>query len=104
MANDTRSHRRRRQPTLDGLPEQTHYADTGCEVAISCLGCPLPQCKFDDIAWYRDYMMRNRDELMLAEYHEQRLSVFTVAQRFNVSPRTVHRALRRAQTPVAAAG
>ena len=98
-----RSHRRRHEPVLDGLPEQVHYADTGCEVSISCLICPLPRCKFDDPAWYQSYRREGRDLQLIGAHHEG-LSVFQVAERFSVSPRTVHRALQRTQAPVAVAG
>ncbi len=97
----TRSHRRRHEPVLDGLPEQMHYADTGCEVAVSCLACPLPRCKFDDPVWYQAYRRKGRDAEVLTVYRQEGLSVFEVAKRFNVNPRTVHRALRRAQAPAA---
>ena len=39
-------------PVLDAMPEFYHYEDTGCEVSSSCLDCPLPQCKYDDPAWF----------------------------------------------------
>ena len=97
----TKSHRRRHEPVLDGLPELMHYADTGCEVSPSCLVCPLPQCKFDDPVWYQEYKRQGRDVQVLAAYQDEGLSVFEVARRFNVSPRTVHRALRRIRQPVA---
>ena len=97
MRTYVRSHRRRNEPAIDGLPEQVHYADTGCEVSASCLACPLPKCKHDDPAWYQDYRRQGRDLQVFAAYTNERLSVFEVAQRFNVSPRTVHRAIRRAQ-------
>ena len=102
MRTYARSRRRRHEPVLDGLPELMHYADTGCEVAVSCLQCPLPQCKYDDPAWYQAYKRHNRDTEVLAAYREDGLSVFQVAERFSVSPRTVHRALKRARVPVAA--
>jgi hypothetical protein len=100
----SRSHRRRHEPVLDGLPEQVHYTDTGCEVAISCLGCPLEQCKFDDPVWYQALRRQDRDEQLLSACRQDGISVFEVASQFSVSPRTVHRALRRAKSPVAVAG
>ena len=103
MRNYPKSYRRRHEPVLDGLPEQMHYSDTGCEVSISCLICPLPQCKFDDPVWYQTYRRQGRDTLVLDAYRNDGLSVFEVAQRFKVSPRTVHRALRRALEPAMAA-
>ena len=96
-----RSHRRRHEPVLDGLPELMHYADTGCEVSVSCLVCPLPQCKYDDPAWYQAYKRQGRDVQVLSAYQQEGLSVFEVARRFNVSPRTVHRALKRVRAPLA---
>lgn len=30
----------------DAYPEEADYEDTGCEVAPSCLRCPLPACKY----------------------------------------------------------
>jgi hypothetical protein len=97
MSNYGRSYRRRHEPFLDGLPEQMHYSDTGCEVSMSCLECPLPQCKFDDPAWYQAYKRQGRDMEVVWAYKEERLSVFQVARRFGVSPRTVHRAIRRSE-------
>ena len=103
MRNYTRSYRRRHEPMLDGLPEQMHYVDTGCEVSGSCLMCTLPQCKFDDPSWYQAFRRQGRDLELQAAHQYEGLSVFEVAQRFRISPRTVHRALRRAEQPVAVA-
>ncbi len=103
MNRYTKTRRRRNEPILDGLPEQQSYADTGCEVSGACLSCPLPQCKFDDPAWYREFRRQTRDlEYFLAQKLEG-LSVFEIARRCRVSPRTVHRGIRRVQdTPLAA--
>ena len=101
MRTYTRSHRRRHEPTLDGLPEQMHYRDTGCEVSSSCLTCPLPQCKFDDPVWYQQYRRQGRDQQVLDSYQRQGMNVFQLAEHFSVSPRTIHRVLRRNRQPVA---
>ena len=37
----------------DKLVTQSIYTDTGCDVSPSCLACPLPACKYDDMAGYR---------------------------------------------------
>jgi AraC-like DNA-binding protein len=100
MRNYTRSHRRRHEPRLDGLPEQMHYADTGCEVSASCLSCTLPQCKFDNPTWYQAYRRQSRDLELQEAHNAEGLSVFEIAKRFHVSPRTVHRGLRRVKQPV----
>ena len=86
--------RKRYEPNLDTLPENLHYNDTGCEVFSSCLECPLPQCKYDDPSWYHQFKQDSRDEAILDTY-KNGLTVFQVASRFNVSSRTIHRALRR---------
>jgi hypothetical protein len=75
VRNYTRSHRRRYEPIIDGLPEQMHYVDTGCEVAMSCLACPLPRCKFDDPAWYQAYRRQGRDIEVLDACRTEGLSV-----------------------------
>ena len=41
MSIYTKPRNRREEPALDRLPEQMHYADTGCEASMSCLECPL---------------------------------------------------------------
>lgn len=97
MRNYIKPYRRRSEPFLDSLPEQMHYADTGCEASFSCLSCPLPQCKYDDPMWYQAYKRRDRDLELLAMYRAEKLSAFDVATHFGVSPRTVHRAVKRAQ-------
>ena len=84
----------------DTLPENVQYQDTGCEVNASCLTCPLPQCKFDDPAWYQQYRRDNRDRRIYAEC-ARGLTVFQAAAVFEISPRTVHRALRRMRMPTA---
>ena len=70
---------------------------------MSCLECPLPRCRFDDPAWYQAYRLRERDEEIAWAYQYENLHVFEVATRFGISVRTVHRALRRIQTPLASA-
>lgn len=95
MSKSAKTNRGRYAPMPDGLPEQMHYADTGCEASLSCLMCPLPMCKFDDPAWYQEHKRRERDKEVVAAFREDGLHVFEVADRLGVSVRTVHRALRR---------
>jgi AraC-like DNA-binding protein len=89
----------RRELTFDALPEQMAYQDTGCEVSRSCLHCPLPICKYDDPVWYQQYRRHGRDLQVLEVYKREGGDVTTLAERFGVSPRTIHRALRRVQAP-----
>ena len=94
-----KAYRRRREPIVDALPEQMAYRDTGCEVSSSCLACPLPQCKFDDPVWYQQYRRQSRDDDIVTAHRRGDITVFQLASRFGLSPRTVHRALRRAMEP-----
>ena len=101
MSNYPYAYRRRSETRSDALPEQVSYQDTGCEASPSCLACPLPQCKYDDPAWYQQYRRQGRDQLILDAYTNERATVFQLAERFQLSPRTIHRALHRSRMPLA---
>ena len=92
---------RRHEPRMDSLPELMSYQDTGCEVSPSCLSCPLPQCKYDDPVWYQQYRRQGRDHLILSAFTDDGATVLQLAERFQLSPRTIHRALHRSRLPVA---
>ena len=67
-----------------------NYPDTGCEIAPSCLRCPLPQCKYDlpvqsQRRYVRDY------QVVLIEG----LTVGAAANLLGVSERTIFRAKAR---------
>ena len=90
---------------MDVLPEHFPYRDNGCEVSQSCLSCPLPKCKHDDPGWLRSYRRDQRDRHLLSVRRHENASVGDLAQRFQISERTVHRILARAngrEVPVAA--
>ncbi len=75
--------------------EEYIYRDDGCEISRSCLSCPLPQCKYDDPRWYMEERRKERDRRVLETKERENLSVSEVARRFELSPRTVFRILRR---------
>ncbi len=78
----------------DTLPENTRYKDDGCDVSPACLECPLPLCKYDDPGWMERESKRVRDDSI----YRAKLagdSVSDIALRFGVSPRTVHRVIKR---------
>jgi|TARA_B110000196_G_scaffold261153_1_gene232552 hypothetical protein len=79
----------------DTLPENINYRDDGCEVSYSCLVCPLPICKFDDPGWLQRESRQSRDEAMITARRFESLSVSQIAERFEVSTRTVHRVLKQ---------
>ena len=81
--------RRIREPGID------HYSDNGCEVALTCLECPLSRCKFDDMAWFISYRRLARDFRIASAVHSEGLSISEAAQRFSVTTRTIFRVLNR---------
>ena len=89
------TNRKRHEPIVDALPDFFPYRDDGCEVSPSCLRCPLSQCKYDDPLAYQRGLRRQRDQEVLDVRHRERVTVPELAQRFELSVRTVHRILRR---------
>lgn len=65
--------------------------DTGCELASSCLGCPLTDCK-DDVP--RSLSLQRRRNKQIRELAGEK-SVAGLARQFNLSERTIQRVLRR---------
>ena len=80
---------------IDVVPESYPYRDEGCKVSPSCLKCPLPQCKYDDPGWLQRYRRQERDREVVASLRRNGLTVPEAAARFDLSPRTVFRILRR---------
>ena len=80
--------------TTRGLPENTVYEDTGCDLAPSCLECPLALCKYDDPngARYDRTVMRDTEIMRL---FAEGLKVSAIALRVNISNRTVYRVIQR---------
>ena len=80
---------------VDTIPEYYHYEDTGCEVAPSCLSCPLPRCKYDDPVWFQRHRRMAQDLKIWATMRSEGLTVEAAAERFSVTVRTVFRIMRR---------
>jgi hypothetical protein len=51
-------------PVDDPLPEDTFYRDEGCEVARSCLACPLALCVLDRPGSTSERRREGRDRLI----------------------------------------
>jgi hypothetical protein len=82
--------------TRDGLPENTHYHDDGCDLHDSCLTCPLPACRYE--------MPPGRARALaqaaaLGRLLETGTTMDEAAAVLGVSRRTVYR-LRRIAVPV----
>ena len=84
-----------RVTALDTFPENYHYEDTGCEVSVSCLSCPLPQCKYDDPGWFQKHRRIARDLKVWSTMLSESLTVEEAAERFSVTVRTVFRIIHR---------
>jgi len=81
----------------DLLPEESPYEDAGCEMAPLCLKCPFPKCLEDEPRGKQKHLRRSRDETMRQMRREGK-SVAEIAGIFDVSRRTVQRALKRTAT------
>jgi hypothetical protein len=74
-------------------PEFCHYRDEGCELAKSCLRCPFPKCVYD-LPWGRLKCIKSLRDKEIARLHiEEKISITELVDRFNVSLRTVYRAV-----------
>jgi hypothetical protein len=85
---------RERRARHDSLPENAEYRDEGCDLFASCLGCPLPRCRYDEPGGARMMLNRVRDQEIRRLHYEAALSVDEIAMRYRVSRRTVFRVLR----------
>ena len=81
-----------------GLPENQDYTDTGCEIASSCLRCPLAMCKYDDPNWKGRSRNLLRDQ-EIVRLRSKGLRVADIAKICNTSDRTVYRVIQRDLAP-----
>ena len=85
--------------TLKGQPAHLDddptngYPDNGCEESLTCLTCPLPMCRWDDMDWYLQ-LRQARREVWLAglakDYGEE-----DIMRHYNVGKKTLRRAVAR---------
>lgn len=79
----------------DALPEHTSYRDEGCELHDACLTCPLPRCRHDVRGGARTILNADRDREIRRCRDEELMPIDAIAVHFEVSRRTVFRALSR---------
>ena len=77
----------------DLLPEYCRYRDEGCDLAESCLNCPFTECIYDQPRGKVSRSKAVRNEQIIQVYKKGSCSLSELAERFNVSIRTVQRAL-----------
>ncbi|MCK9487551.1 MAG: helix-turn-helix domain-containing protein [Dehalococcoidia bacterium] len=87
---------RARNVRSDALPEHMDYRDDGCDLFPSCLSCPLARCRYDVPGGVRALLNQERDHQIRVLREDAGLSVDEIAERFQVSRRTVFRALSTA--------
>ena len=78
-------------------PEYCRYRDDGCELADSCLNCPFPKCIYEQPRGRQRWLKSLRDKEIVRLFTAEGVGVKELALRFGVSPRTVQRALGRAE-------
>jgi hypothetical protein len=71
--------------------------DDGCDVAVSCLACPLAQCRYDNPAFYQASLLQTRDAQVLEIQRREGLKPGALATRTGLGVRTIHRILARAR-------
>ena len=81
---------------LELPPEYCHYRDNGCDLADSCLNCPLPKCIYDEPGGRQHWVKGLRDREMARLFSTEGKGMRELALVFGVSQRTVQRALKLA--------
>ena len=79
---------------LDLPPEYHHYRDEGCDLADSCLNCPLQKCIYDEPGGRQRWLKRQRDREIARLFIAEGKGVKELALMFGLSQRTVQRALK----------
>ena len=80
---------------IDLPPEYCHYQDNGCELADSCLNCPVARCVYDEPGGKQRYIKRLRDKQILELFTTEGKGMGELAAMFGISQRTVQRVLKR---------
>ena len=77
----------------DLLPEDFPYSDEGCELAPSCLNCSFPWCIKEE-PWGKEKLLKSRRAERMLELKKEGKGIKEIARIFEVSTRTVQRALK----------
>jgi hypothetical protein len=80
---------------LDLLPEYCRYQDEGCELASSCLNCPLPKCIHYQPGGRQRWLKRARDKEIARRFTTEGKGIKELALEFGVSQRTIQRTLKK---------
>jgi hypothetical protein len=77
----------------DALSDDAHYLDSGCELARSCLRCPLPRCQHDEPGRVRAWLTSARDREIARLRTEHRAPIEALAETYGLERRTIFRIL-----------
>ena len=84
-------------PAFDTRAEYPVLPDDGCEIAPSCLRCPLPQCKYDDPGGVARARKQARDQQVLDAYYSGGMSWDELVRKYHLSERTLRRIIAAEQ-------
>lgn len=88
---------------MDALPEHLDYRDGGCDLAPSCLRCPLARCRYDEPGGARKLFQSSRDGAVRAR-RDEGIGINALAREFDISRRSVFRILARCLSAAARSG
>jgi hypothetical protein len=75
----------------DALPDDARYPDTGCELARTCLACPLPRCQYDEPDSIRRWLAEARDREIAVLRRRYRAPVSLLCATYGLTRRSVYR-------------
>ena len=78
----------------DTLPERADYRDTGCELAESCLRCPLARCQYDVPGGARRLVIDARDREIALLRRRHHAPIDALAGAYALTRRSIFRILR----------
>ena len=78
----------------DALVDSMEYRDTGCELARSCLACPLPRCQYDAPRSAQMWLTAARDREIAVLRGRHRVPVDALARTYGLTRRTIYRILQ----------
>ena len=87
-------HANGRKVRIDALPEHIDYRDMGCELATTCLRCPLARCRYDEPGGARRLVQGSRD-VAEQQFRGEGTGIDALAAQFGISRRSVFRILAR---------
>lgn len=69
--------------------ETMKWIDDGCEISNSCLECPLPQCKYDDLRY--SFSTLGARNAKIFQLHTEGVHTQDLVKQFGLAYRTVRR-------------